>query len=1168
MAVEGKFARIHFRVHCESQIGQEVTIYIAINDFGTIYSASYKPLLLVTTPQSYPIWYSSDPVVVPKGSQVLYKFGLMEQGDLLAYEGIPDNAINTLTTDRGNYRVLSADMSDTLVDDTFDLTQLDLKAYLPDYLVTAPVYSNVASSQDLVDNKSIENVDSPETPRLIIVCYHLPILIKRNPIDSSETFSITWAESLIAKSDQSISTSLTTYWLGTMSVPGAVVTDDELADLTERLKLLNCIPIFLPSELSRNAYHGFCKEVLWTVFHNVDPLDQIHAAWKLGDLSSPLDWNSNVNSLYESYLKVNQIFSDTVNKYVRSGDCLWVHDYHLMLLPKLVRETQESKESFKVNIVFFLHIPFPTSQIFRSLSCSTELLMSMSSADVVGFHTFDHARHFLTAMKRILGIRSHTKPGGLLALSIADREVIVTVSHVSIETNLVDKVLSDPLTFQRALDIRLKYGVTSILDTPSLNLFRDVNKQLNIVKKRMIVGIDVCQRLSGGVLKLAAYEKLLTDAPHEKDLVTLVQFNVRSNSRLGDESTTSKDMIEMVQRINNKFNSNYHASALDSVPGSQFNSTKSSIYGSYKMNEGMTKTPSIVTLSSDNILEDRLLSGEGVRGNVSSFSFPQSTEPHSPVIYYEELSLRSMSLSERVALWLAADLYLLTPIKEGLNLYPLEYIYVRNQMSEYLKGHIKSGALSGQLIESLMSSKGITGSVVVSEFSTCSSLLNGSLKINPYYTLKVADTLHKALYMNSNECAQRFQRDMNFITSHPSSKWTREILSDIVDLSNISTHSSISLTSNLSTQIPLNKERLLSSYLSADFATRAGVCNYLSRVFVFDYGGTLLHKEKFDIYIKQTLSAISGRKPTDRMMAAIRAISNDPRNAVLIVTGLTKLKLGDTFSDMRNVTLATSNGLVYSWGDNLRLDEDDNRTRSSSLVDPKYAMTNSSSFQNSSNKTSTNSLVNLTVDEMSGNDMYGSGRKWNALDYNIDWQVVREIAVPIITKFTFRTNGTCQTPRIPGIGWSYFGADPDWGEKQSTQCKIELEAALAKHDVKIMSMIQGSIEVVPKQLHKGVITSLFLNRIQQKRANRLPAFALVIGDEVSDDFMHDSLYNHIASSLPGAGLRNFEGFTVTVGKRDGSPALYYTNDVTDVENLLVALQNATNNPSSDAINIQ
>lgn len=79
----------------------------------------------------------------------------------------------------------------------------------------------------------------------------------------------------------------------------------------------------------------------------------------------------------------------------------------------------------------------------------------------------------------------------------------------------------------------------------------------------------------------------------------------------------------------------------------------------------------------------------------------------------------------------------------------------------------------------------------------------------------------------------------------------------------------------------------------------------------------------------------------------------------------------------------------------------------------------------------------------------GSARTWECLDFAIDWGLVGEIAVPIITKFTFRTNGTCQTPRFPGIGWSYFGADPDWGGKQAAQLKIELEAALARFDVKV-----------------------------------------------------------------------------------------------------------------------
>jgi hypothetical protein len=84
-----------------------------------------------------------------------------------------------------------------------------------------------------------------------------------------------------------------------------------------------------------------------------------------------------------------------------------------------------------------------------------------------------------------------------------------------------------------------------------------------------------------------------------------------------------------------------------------------------------------------------------------------------------------------------------------------------------------------------------------------------------------------------------------------------------------------------------------------------------------------------------------------------------------------------------------------------------------------------------------------------------NGRHWDFLDFNIDWISVRSIAVPITTKFTFRTNGTCQSPRIPGIGWSYFGADPDWGEKQANQLKVELEASLANFDVKVASQIQG-----------------------------------------------------------------------------------------------------------------
>ena len=125
----------------------------------------------------------------------------------------------------------------------------------------------------------------------------------------------------------------------------------------------------------------------------------------------------------------------------------------------------------------------------------------------------------------------------------------------------------------------------------------------------------------------------------------------------------------------------------------------------------------------------------------------------------------------------------------------------------------------------------------------------------------------------------------------------------------------------------------------------------------------------------------------------------------MIVTGLTKLKLGDTFAGYPNVTLATSDGLVYSWGANVLR----------------------------SNHSATNE-ENTSMD---------GDRVWEYRDFGIDWDAATNIALPIITKFTFRTNGTCQTPRFPGIGWSYFGSDPEWGRRQATQLTVSIYIELS-----------------------------------------------------------------------------------------------------------------------------
>jgi trehalose 6-phosphate synthase/phosphatase len=149
------------------------------------------------------------------------------------------------------------------------------------------------------------------------------------------------------------------------------------------------------------------------------------------------DWDqSRLDHWWQAYQQVNQEFAHVVNDLVDrdASTYLWIHDYHLSLLPKYL--TQEPAKSCRK--VFFLHIPFPTSQIFRELECGEDILQGMLHADVVGFHAFDHARHFLNAAKRILGLNYESLEGGLIGVNFLGRTVLVSMSNVSIEPKMAD----------------------------------------------------------------------------------------------------------------------------------------------------------------------------------------------------------------------------------------------------------------------------------------------------------------------------------------------------------------------------------------------------------------------------------------------------------------------------------------------------------------------------------------------------------------------------------------------------------------------------------------------------------------------------------------------------------------------------------------------------------
>ena len=184
--------------------------------------------------------------------------------------------------------------------------------------------------------------------------------------------------------------------------------------------------------LIASHYNGFCKQVLWPAFHNIDLLDL--AKEKL------VGWDqSKLEAWWQAYQQVNRLFAQVMIDLVRMNDIIWVHDYHLSLLPQFLQELEIAKAGrVMTRKVFFLHIPFPTSQIFRELECGEAILQGILHANVVGFHAFDHARHFLNAAKRILGLDYESMVGGLIGVHFQGKTVLVTMSNVSIEPRMAD----------------------------------------------------------------------------------------------------------------------------------------------------------------------------------------------------------------------------------------------------------------------------------------------------------------------------------------------------------------------------------------------------------------------------------------------------------------------------------------------------------------------------------------------------------------------------------------------------------------------------------------------------------------------------------------------------------------------------------------------------------
>lgn len=172
-------------------------------------------------------------------------------------------------------------------------------------------------------------------------------------------------------------------WIGW---PGTDVDEKSRDSLRTEATKQHSLPVFIDADTMEKFYHGFCNSTIWPLFHYFSSYARFRED----------DWLN--------YVRVNEIFRDAILKVVEPGDTVWIHDYHLLLLPKLLRERTP-----EVSIGFFLHTPFPSYDVFRTLPTiwRRDILEGILGADLIGFHTIDYTQHFLRCILRILGVENN-----------------------------------------------------------------------------------------------------------------------------------------------------------------------------------------------------------------------------------------------------------------------------------------------------------------------------------------------------------------------------------------------------------------------------------------------------------------------------------------------------------------------------------------------------------------------------------------------------------------------------------------------------------------------------------------------------------------------------------------------------------------------------------------
>ncbi|MEO3404860.1 bifunctional alpha,alpha-trehalose-phosphate synthase (UDP-forming)/trehalose-phosphatase [Mucilaginibacter sp. CAU 1740] len=549
-------------------------------------------------------------------------------------------------------------------------------------------------------------------PKTIIVSNRLPVKISK--VD--DVYHSSPSEGGLATGLGSIYKQGDNVWIGWPGVEIAAQEDQD--QITAELKDLSLLPVFLDQEEINQYYEGFSNEVLWPVFHYYA---STYASYK--------------QSNWDYYKAVNKKFRDMILSVAEPGDVIWIHDYQLLLLPALVRN-----EMPDVSIGFFLHIPFPSHEMFRLIPWRSELLEGILGADLIGFHTFDDVRHFLGAATRLLPVSSNAN-----IITNGERSVVVE-------------------SFPMGIDEK-KYA--------SLPLQEEVKQQIELIKenfknKKLILSIDRLDYSKGILQRLEAFELLLEICPECKEQITLYMIVVPSRDTVPQYAHLRDEIDKKVGKINALYR----------------------------------------------------------------------TMDWSPIHYY----YRSFPIETLSALYYSADVCLVTPMRDGMNLVSKEYVASRINND---------------------------GVLIMSEMAGSSKELIDAIIVNPNNTGEVCRAILQAINMSPEEQRRRMIPMRQLVAKFNTSHWVKIFMDRLKEVKLMQRSLQARHVSNTTEQSIINR------YIKTK-----------KRIIFLDYDGTLVNFK----------SNIDQASPDKELYNIINKLAEDPANQLVLISGRKHENLDEWFS--------------------------------------------------------------------------------------------------------------------------------------------------------------------------------------------------------------------------------------------------------------------------------